>query len=69
MTNTKLLQETIQSSGLKLQYIADALGISRAALNNKIQNISQFKAGEISKLCDLLRIETPELKERIFFAH
>ena len=69
MTNTKLLQETIQSSGLKSQYIADALGISRAALNNKIQNISQFKAGEISKLCDLLRIETPELKERIFFAH
>lgn len=69
MTNTKLLQETIQSSGLKLQYIADALGISRAALNNKIQNVTQFKAGEISKLCDLLRIETAELKEQIFFAH
>ena len=68
MTNTKLLQETIQSSGLKLQYIADALGISRAALYKKIQNVTQFKAGEISKLCDLLRIETAELKEQIFFA-
>lgn len=68
MTNTELLREAIARSGLKLQYIADILGISRFALTNKVENKSQFKSGEIKKLCDLLRIESLSEKERIFFA-
>ena len=69
MTNTNLLQEVIKKSGLKLQYLADSLGISRTALSNKIQNETEFKASEILALCVLLKIEDPELKEKIFFAH
>lgn len=68
MTNTKMLQELIKKSGLKLQYIADELGISRMALNNKINNLSQFKSGEISKLCVILKIESLAEKECLFFA-
>ena len=38
MTNTKLLREKIEASGLKLSYIASQLWISRAALTMKIEN-------------------------------
>lgn len=69
MTDTNLLQEVIKKSGLKLQFLADSLGISRTALGNKIQNETEFKASEILALCVLLKIEDPELKEKIFFAH
>lgn len=68
MTNTKLLREFIDRSGLKLQFVADSLGITRSALNNKIENRSQFKAAEITALCELLQIESLSDKERIFFA-
>jgi hypothetical protein len=68
MTNTELLREAITRSGLKLQFIADTLGISRFALNNKIENKSQFKSGEIKTLCNLLGIESLSEKELIFFA-
>ena len=68
MTNTELLKEIIDRSGFKLQYLAQALGISRFALNNKIENRSQFKSGEIKALCGLLGIESLSEKERIFFA-
>ena len=68
MTTTELLKEFIDQSGLKLQYIAQALNLSRFALNNKIENRSQFKPSEIKILCDLLRIESLSDKERIFFA-
>ena len=68
MTNTELLREAITRSGLKLQFIADTLGIPRFALNNKIENKSQFKSGEIKTLCNLLGIESLSEKELIFFA-
>lgn len=68
MTNTELLREAIQNSGLKIQFIADKLELSRFALNNKIENRTQFKSGEIKALCELLGIESLSDKERIFFA-
>ena len=66
MTNTKLLREKIDASGLKLQYIADQLGITRFGLYKKLQNGSEFKPSQIVKLCELLRIETAEEREQIF---
>ena len=68
MTNTELLKAVIAKSGLKLQHLAEVLGISRQALNKKIENKTQFKAGEIKSLCDVLGIESVSDKERIFFA-
>lgn len=67
MTNTKLLREKIDASGLKLQYIADQLGITRFGLYKKLQDGSEFKPSQIVKLCELLRIETAEEREQIFF--
>lgn len=66
MTNTKLLREKIEASGLKLQYIADQLGITRFGLYKKLQDGSEFKPSQIVKLCELLRIETAEEREQIF---
>ncbi len=69
MTNTKLLEEKIDKSGYKKSYIAKAIGLkSTFGLLKKIRNESEFKATEINILCDLLKIETLEEKEAIFFA-
>ena len=69
MTNTKLLEEKIDKSGYKKSYIAKAIGLkSTFGLLKKIRNENEFKATEINILCDLLKIETLEEKEAIFFA-
>lgn len=66
MTNTLLLKQKFDESGYKLSFIAECLGITRACLSNKVNNVREFKASEISKLCELLNIEMSE-KEQIFF--
>ena len=69
MTNTKLLNEKIAESGLKKKFIADKLGLSTYGLQRKIENVTEFKASEISALCDVLDIKTVTEKEKIFFAN
>lgn len=66
MTDTALLKEYINKSGLKIQFLADKIGISRAALSQKISNKTEFKASEIRVLCDCLGIDSPDL-DRVFF--
>lgn len=68
MTNTKLLQECIANSGLKVAYIARQIGLSRGGLWRKICNKSAFNQYEIEGLCSLLGIKTLREKENIFFA-
>ena len=69
MTNTELLEKKIKDSGYKKSYIAKAIGLKSAfGLAKKIKNESEFKASEISALCDLLKIESVEEREAIFFA-
>lgn len=68
MTNTSLLKEKINASGLKIGYIAEKLETSYAWLNKKISGKVSFKAYEIQILCDLLGIDDLEEKDRIFFA-
>lgn len=69
MTNTKLLNEKIAESGLKRKFIAEKLGLSTYGLQRKIENVTEFKASEISALCDVLDIKTATEKEKIFFAN
>jgi transcriptional regulator with XRE-family HTH domain len=68
MTDTKKLRRRIDLSGLKRSYIAKALGISPAALYQKIANKQEFRASEIDALCKLLGITSLREKEAIFFA-
>lgn len=69
MTNVYLLKKRIDASGLKIGYIANQLGISRQLLWKKINNITPLNQYEIDKLCTILKIETLEEKESIFFTH
>lgn len=68
MTDTKELLKVIEASGLRKGYIAQKLGITTYGLQKKVENRSQFKAGEIKILCDVLKITSLKEKERIFFA-
>lgn len=68
MTNTKLLREKMDNSGLKTSYIAEKLGLSVTQFRRKINNLYSFDQCEISVLCDLLRITSLKEKEAIFFA-
>lgn len=61
------LNELIDRSGLKKNFIADSLGISFQALTNKLQGKSDFTRGEVEILCDLLRISDPTKVVIIFF--
>ena len=68
MTNTEKLSKIIDESGLRKGFIAAKLGLSTYGFQKKVENKSQFKAGEIKILCDLLHITSLKEKESIFFA-
>ena len=68
MTNTKLLKEIINGSGLKMGYIAEFVGISRQLLWKKINNLTSFNQYEIERMCKVLKITDLKRKEAIFFA-
>lgn len=68
MTDTKLLREAISKSGLKLCYIAQAIGITRQQFSKKVNNHVAFNQYEIEALCNVLGIKSLRDKEAIFFA-
>ena len=69
MTDTLELEVAIKRAGLTKKKIASELGISVMGLYKKINNTTEFKASEISKLAELLEIRDYQEKERIFFAN
>ena len=67
MTNTALLMDCIDKSGLKKGHIAKCLGITAQSLNNKINNKSEFKGSEMETIGKLLGIDN-RVRDQIFFA-
>ena len=67
MTNTKLLEQRIKDSGLKLTYIADKLGIVWITLRRKLDGEYEFKQSEIVIMQGLLHL-TDEETRAIFLA-
>ena len=63
--NTKLLQQKIKDSGLKMGFIAEKLGRSRQTLSDKIQGKTEFLPSEIRIICELLQL-TDEERRLIF---
>lgn len=68
MTNVELLKEKVRDSGLKNPFIADKLGVSRAAWYNKLNGKSKFNAEQIKVLCEVLHITSLREREEIFFS-
>ena len=69
MTNTELLQEMISAKGIKLNWLADNLHITQRALAMKIRNETEFKPSEISALCALIGVESPDKMSELFFCN
>ena len=44
MTDTKRLNDIIQSKGLKMEFVAKSIGISVGSMSNKMNGKTEFKA-------------------------
>lgn len=58
--NLEKLRFYIDRSGLKQQWLAEQLGISRGAFANKIIGKSEFRVNELLKLTELLNLSDNE---------
>ena len=67
MTNGKLLKEIAKAKQVTLQELAEALGLTRQGLSKKIENRSEFRVSEVSKLSEILGLSEQQ-KQEIFFA-
>ena len=67
MTDTIAFEMAITKSQLSKKAVAKALGISSMSLIRKASNITEFKASEISKLVEILKLNNKE-RDKIFFA-
>ena len=68
LTNKKLLREKIESSGLKIKFIVEQMGLTYQGFVNKEDNKTEFTASEISNLCEILSIKSLKERDAIFFA-
>jgi len=60
------LKQIIDDKGYKLSYVASKLSLTREALYKKLRGDTEFKASEIAKLVELLKLTSKETKN-IFF--
>lgn len=67
MTNSKELEIQLIRKNVSKKALAKALGISEMALFNKLNGVSEFKASEIDKATNFLRLTRDE-RDVIFFA-
>lgn len=66
MTNTLEFEIALLRAGLTKANVTKELGLSTMGLYQKINNLTEFKASEISRLYDLLHLEKLEDQQRIF---
>ena len=60
------LKQIMMTKGYKLSYVASELSLTREALYKKLRGDTEFKASEIAKLVELLKLTSKETKN-IFF--
>ena len=68
MTNSLELRAALTRKGMTQEQVAEALGITTATLNYKINNKREFKTSEVKALVDLLEIKKEDI-DKIFFAN
>lgn len=66
MFDEVLLKQKIKDSGLKINFVAEKVGISYQAFWQKMEGKSKFTLEEIQKLCDVLNLSTED-RDLIFF--
>ena len=68
MTNTLELKVAMLLANFTINDVATALGLSYYGFHKKLTNKAEFKANEILKISNLLKLNLEE-KEKIFFAN
>lgn len=68
MTDTNKFKIAMIEADVTTKKISEVLGITRSALWNKMHNRSEFRQLELSKLFDLLKLDTWEKRQSVFFA-
>lgn len=66
MVNTQMLKAAITKKGLNQSQLAAQMGICKASLSYKLNNLTEFTIGEVEQMCNILDI-SDEFME-IFFA-
>ena len=66
MTNTVEFEVALKRAGLTKREVAQRLGLSEMGLYQKINNITEFKASEISKLYKILNLGGLKEQQNIF---
>lgn len=66
MINSELLRKKIESSGYRFSWIAKKMNLSPYGLRKKINEETEFKVSEVTKICGLLGMNDEE-REAIFF--
>lgn len=69
MTDTTRLKQIIAETGLKKKFLAKKLGLTPYGLAKKINGETEFKASEITKICQILDIQDIQDKWSIFFTN
>ena len=63
MTNVDLLKNVIETKGIKLCKIGEAIGVSDPTLRRKISGESEFLQSEIVKMRDFLSLSDDEVRD------
>ncbi|WP_313961751.1 helix-turn-helix transcriptional regulator [uncultured Parvimonas sp.] len=66
MIDLEKLRNLIDDSGLKINYIANELNISREGLYHKLEGKTEFKVSEVQKLAKVLNMSN-DMRNIIFF--
>ncbi|PQL22491.1 toxin-antitoxin system, antitoxin component, Xre family protein [Veillonella sp. T14073-2] len=61
-----ILKQIIDNKGYKLSHVASELSLTREGFYKKLRGDTEFKASEIAKLVELLKLTSKETKD-IFF--
>ena len=67
MVDEQALRAKIRERRYSYTFIAEVLGVSKATLENKLTNKTQFKVTEVKMLKNMLHLTGPEV-DSIFFA-
>lgn len=66
MTDTDKFIAYIKERGISFTKLAEGVGMTRESLYHKVKNETEFKASEIVKITNFLRLTNAE-REEIFF--
>ena len=66
MIDLEKLRNLIDDSGLKMNFIANELNLSRESLYHKLEGKTEFKVSEVQKLTRVLNMSN-DMRNIIFF--